>query len=122
MSPGDELAVDRTFLAHERTLMAWIRTSTSLMGFGFSIYKFFQYLVETGVAVQGKRLFGPREFAICMISFGIVGLGVAVVGHRKSTRILDQTFGTRHSSIASKLAIVVCLIGAVFLILVLVHE
>ena len=39
-----KLAVERTRLAYERTLMAWVRTSTSLISFGFTIYKFFQYL------------------------------------------------------------------------------
>ena len=40
------LAVDRTRLAYERTLMAWTRTATSLISFGFTIYKFFEYLRE----------------------------------------------------------------------------
>ncbi len=41
------LAVERTRLAHERTLMAWVRTSVSLISFGFTIYKFFEYLRES---------------------------------------------------------------------------
>ena len=40
---GTRLAVDRTALAHERTLMAWIRTAASLISFGFTIYKFFDF-------------------------------------------------------------------------------
>ena len=43
-----DLALRRTFMAYERTLMAWIRTATSLISFGFTIYKFFEYLVESG--------------------------------------------------------------------------
>ncbi len=44
--PGStELALDRTYLAHDRTLMAWVRTATSLISFGFTIYKFFQYMI-----------------------------------------------------------------------------
>ena len=41
-----DLAVQRTVIAAERTLMAWIRTAISMIGFGFSIYKFFQYQAE----------------------------------------------------------------------------
>jgi inner membrane protein YidH len=41
-----ELSLDRTIQAHDRTLMAWVRTATSLISFGFTIYKFFQYLRE----------------------------------------------------------------------------
>jgi len=39
---GTRLAVDRTWLAHERTMLAWVRTAASLISFGFTIYKFFQ--------------------------------------------------------------------------------
>lgn len=39
-----ELAIKRSAIASERTLMAWLRTAISMIGFGFSIYKFFQYL------------------------------------------------------------------------------
>ncbi len=54
------LATDRTRLAHDRTLMAWVRTSTSLISFGFTIYKFFQYLQEKGTGPQ-ERLLGPAS-------------------------------------------------------------
>jgi hypothetical protein len=34
---ASNLAVDRTRLAHERTMLAWVRTATSLITFGFGI-------------------------------------------------------------------------------------
>jgi putative membrane protein len=37
-----QLAFARTRAAYERMMMAWIRTATSLITFGFSIYKVFQ--------------------------------------------------------------------------------
>ena len=40
------LALRRTLIAADRTLMAWIRTALSMIGFGFSIYKFFQYFAR----------------------------------------------------------------------------
>jgi uncharacterized membrane protein YidH (DUF202 family) len=39
-----KLARLRTFQASERTLMAWIRTAISMISFGFTIVKFFEYL------------------------------------------------------------------------------
>ncbi|MDR3557688.1 MAG: DUF202 domain-containing protein [Syntrophobacteraceae bacterium] len=40
---SNQLALERTILAHERTLMGWVRTSTSLITFGFTLYKFFSW-------------------------------------------------------------------------------
>lgn len=37
-----ELAAQRTALAAGRSLMAWVRTGLSMIGFGFTIYKFLQ--------------------------------------------------------------------------------
>src|SRR5262245_22205352 len=62
--------------------MAWVRTATSLISFGFTIHKFFQYLQEKN---QGRedRIFGPREFAMVMIGIGLVALILATVQHRR---------------------------------------
>jgi uncharacterized membrane protein YidH (DUF202 family) len=46
MDSGTRLAIDRTRLAYERTMMAWIRTAASLISFGFTIYKFFQFEIK----------------------------------------------------------------------------
>src|SRR5215510_11640852 len=79
---SNQLAVDRTRLAHDRTLMAWLRTATSLISFGFTIYKFFQYLQEKSQA-QESRIFGPREFALVMIGIGLMALVLATLQHRR---------------------------------------
>ena len=50
LDTSTRLAVERTRLANERTLMAWIRTATSLIAFGFTIFKFFQYLATQEIA------------------------------------------------------------------------
>ena len=80
------LAVDRTRLAFERTTMAWVRTATSLITFGFTVYKFFQIEAQRGEAAG--RLIGPREFALAMISIGLFSLLVAAVQHAQNLQIL----------------------------------
>ncbi len=52
------LAIERTRASYERTMMSWIRTATSLITFGFSVYKFFQ--LEAPAGRQPNRLIGPR--------------------------------------------------------------
>ena len=90
---GTRLAVDRTRLAYERTLMAWVRTAASLISFGFTIHKFFQYQLEQGQKPLGDAVIGPREFALIMISIGIVSLVVSTVQHRQSLAALRASYG-----------------------------
>jgi putative membrane protein len=106
------LALDRTWLAHERTLMAWVRTATSMISFGFTIYKFFEF--EKGAKAGEHGLLTPRDFALAMVSIGLIALLLATIGHRRDTRQLNDVFGGRHS-----LAQVVAALVSVFGILVL---
>jgi putative membrane protein len=94
ISENTRLAVDRTRLAHERTLMAWVRTATSLISFGFTIYKFFQYLRENQQTVTvNEPLIGPRGFALIMIVIGLTALIFATLEHRRNLRALRAQYG-----------------------------
>ena len=76
-----DLALQRTILAAERTLMAWIRTGLSMIGFGFTIYKFFQYLPEEIAAGNIPRPHAPRNLAMALIALGTLALVAAAWQH-----------------------------------------
>jgi len=116
---SDDLALRRTFLAHDRTLMAWIRTSVSLISFGFSIYKFFQYLSGTERTAPPHTLFGPRQFALSMIGVGVLALAFASVEYRRARKMLELEHATAYPSLTGKLAGILCVLGAGLLIVVL---
>ena len=118
LSDSTKLAVERTRLAHERTLMAGVRTSTSLMSFGFSIYKFFQYLRESGQAPAPNGSFiGPRGFALIMITIGVVILVVATIEHRRDMRALRDQYGLLvPRSLATYTAILIGALGVLLLL------
>ena len=76
-----DLALQRTLIAAERTLMAWIRTALSMIGFGFSIYKFFQYLPEEVAAGNIRRPQAPRNLGMSLIALGTLALIAATWQH-----------------------------------------
>jgi putative membrane protein len=114
------LALERTRLAYERTLMAWTRTATSLISFGFTIYKFFQYLREERQPVEAGFL-GPRGFALLMIGIGLVALVFATVEHRQSMKALRAGYGPVPYSIAAVVAGLIALLGVAGLLSVLLQ-
>jgi uncharacterized membrane protein YidH (DUF202 family) len=52
----NELAKERNRAAYDRTLMAWIRTAISLIGFGFAIAKSYEYIHEETLEKTGRFL------------------------------------------------------------------
>ena len=109
---SNQLAVDRTRLAHERTLMAWVRTATSLISFGFTIYKFFQYLQDKSQALA-DRIFGPREFALIMIGIGLLALLFATIQHRRDMVTLRAQYPWVPNSLATVLAGLLSILGII---------
>ena len=112
LDTGTRLAVERTRLAYERTLMAWIRTALSLITFGFTIYKFFEFESGKGaVSAMSSRVISPRQFGILMISTGLVSLALATFDHRRNEQSIRQEFGVVSRSVSVIVAIVVAFVG-----------
>jgi len=62
-------------MSAERTLMAWMRTAVSLIGFGFTIVQFFERLkTMAGVAPAAVGSEAPRYLGLALIGAGILGL------------------------------------------------
>jgi putative membrane protein len=79
MDASVRLSFERTMLSNERTLMSWVRTATSLITFGFTLYKFFEFEIGKSDQPRPSQIVGPREFAMIMIGLGLVGLALATV-------------------------------------------
>jgi len=98
-------------MASERTLMAWIRTSISMIGFGFSIYKFFQYMPEEIATGNVRRPQAPRNLGLTLIALGTLALAAATWQHRIFLKEIGASY-TRHVwSVSLAVAILVILIG-----------
>ncbi len=104
------LAEHRTLLAEERTLMAWIRTSVSLIGFGFTIYKFFEYLREAEEKA-GRFEHGPRNLGLLLIAMGTLAAVAAALQYRAAVRALGVPKGRSRFSLPVAGSVTVALVG-----------
>ena len=116
-----ELAVDRTRLAHDRTMMAWVRTAASLISFGFTIYKFFQYMREQGAPAE-NRLLGPREFALLLIAIGLFSLVLATIQSRHEMQIMRKHYAHVPFSLANLVAGMVAILGILTFLAVILRQ
>jgi len=83
--------------------MAWVRTGTSMIGFGFTIYKFFQFETSSNATVR-KGLLSPRHFALIMVSIGLLSLLMATLQHRQQVRELKKYLNPPSHSLAEIVA------------------
>ena len=88
VSESTLLAVDRTRLAHERTLMAWVRSATSMISFGFSIAK----LVPNRESTRESWVLDTHTFASIMIGVALVALTWAASQHGREMRTLRAQY------------------------------
>lgn len=68
----------RTRLSLERTMMSWVRTAVSLIGFGFAIVQFFERLQQMQGVRPAEYPRVPQYFGLALISCGILSLLVAI--------------------------------------------
>jgi putative membrane protein len=77
----------RTRLSIERTLMSWIRTATAMIGFGFTIFQFFERFKQQD-ATQPIAMVPSRIISIGLITAGTLALFIAVREYRRTLRYL----------------------------------
>lgn len=118
---NNDLALDRTELAKyrsraaaERTLMAWIRTSLSLIGFGFGI----PTIIKTIEATRLSPHINPIRFSVIVglafISTGMLGMALGLKEHRQLLKQIESdryTYTSSHS--AEIVAVALLIIGFV---------
>jgi putative membrane protein len=121
---ANELARERTRQAADRTLMAWVRTSLSLIGFGFGIAKYRDILLQGGFIRRPPEEFNTTLiFGLSFISLGVFGLLAAVIQH---WRILEAIKGDPlafpvFKPLSMFMAVILLLIGVFAFVAVLIH-
>jgi putative membrane protein len=75
-------------MSADRTLMSVIRTSLSLISFGFTIYQFFEHLQESDVLT---RTHAARNFGATLVWLGVAMVATGIVFHLQFMLELRRT-------------------------------
>jgi putative membrane protein len=110
-----ELARERNRASAERTLMAWIRTSLSLISFGFGIDSIVSVIgsFQATEAIDSVRF--SRIFGLAFIALGIYAIITAAIEHRREIRHIQRHadyFYTPRRSLGLTVALALIAIGS----------
>jgi len=115
----------RVHMANERTFLAWIRTSISIMAFGFVVEKFSLFVKQFSYYL-GKEATPPAPgyssvFGVILVALGAAMGILAFIRYRSVERQIDEDTYAPSKVLSVLLALSVLVIG-VFLVLYLVHS
>lgn len=116
---ASRLAIQRTRQAADRTLMAWMRTATSMISFGFSIGKLFEMETVKATLEAAPIPFidhGPFAVGSLLVALAILFLIAASIEYQLILRRLGRENGQALGmSTAQIAAIAITLLGMVAL-------
>lgn len=114
----NELAKERNRAAYDRTLMAWIRTAISLIGFGFAIAKSYEYVERDLLETSGRlldTLHAPLWFGMSFILLGMMCILGGVIQYTKVVKqIQSDRFSYSESKPLAKIVALLLLIIGIF--------
>ena len=109
----------RTRMSIERTLMSWVRTSTALIGFGFTIFQFLYRFNKTPGVEAPEFPWAPWFLGLGLIGTGLVATIISVWEYQSLVRYLwERDFKPvagvsefRHHTPVVAVSVVLILIG-----------
>ena len=76
----------RTKMSADRTLMSWVRTAVSMIGFGFTIVQFFERFKGFEDVKAAAYTGAPRYLGMMLIAAGTIGLLISAVQYHSLMR------------------------------------
>jgi putative membrane protein len=90
-TPGEippNLSLMNTLMAADRTLMAWIRTSLSMLSFGFTIYKILEEFQTVEKLIVRTTV--PRDAGLFLTGLGTLAMVMGTIEYWETLRTLHQ--------------------------------
>jgi putative membrane protein len=99
----------RTIMAADRTLMAWIRTSLSMLSFGFTIYKFLQTIASEGKMDHPSS---PQQVGLFLTGMGVAAIVLGTISYWVTLRDLQKIEKFRIGRPVLLMALIMSIAGA----------
>ncbi|WP_156820275.1 YidH family protein [Synechococcus sp. PCC 7336] len=111
--PGDDR--QREHQANERTFLAWVRTSLSLIGIGLALARFSLFIRELSLAAEGVngRVAGTATTLLgaVMVAIGIGIIGLGLWEYNRAYRQIESGLYRPNRTMVWIVAIAVALLG-----------
>lgn len=106
----------REHQANERTFLAWLRTSISLIGFGFAIARFGLFLRQLESAVREQNTLNPsfinsQNLGLSLVFIGILIIALSVWRYNQVFRQIETSNYQPNRLMVWLTAIVVAILG-----------
>ncbi|MEM6753727.1 MAG: DUF202 domain-containing protein [Cyanobacteria bacterium P01_C01_bin.38] len=116
----------REHLANERTFLAWLRTSISLIGFGLAIARFSLFLrQQTTTArqtVENNSIFSSENLGLSLVIVGIIIIALAAWRYNRVFRQIERADYRPSRVFIWFISITVMLLGILSIPLLLARE
>jgi putative membrane protein len=110
---ADKLAIERTVLAADNTMLAGVRTSIAFISFGFTIFNVLRY-VQEHASIKLMRPQSPRNIGVVMLVAGTIPLFVMIIQYPRTLKRM----GKKESVVSNpnfQMAGVIFLLGIILL-------
>lgn len=118
-----DMAVIRTVMAADRSMMAWLRTGLALISFGFTIYKFLEYSREQLIA-EGRnvsQISSPKVIGLFLIGLGIISLLMGIIENEATIRNLKENHVFKRIRYSVIMSVIILVFGIVLFLAVVLR-
>ncbi|MDO6825466.1 YidH family protein [Marinobacter sp. 1_MG-2023] len=114
-----DLSAGRTLMSADRSLMAWIRTSLSMISFGFTIYKLLQGFQQSGGELARDNT--PVTIGLFLTGLGTACIAAGIFEYLHRMTLIRDFYPVKTLRAPLILAIIMSLFGLFFFLSIIIQ-